>query len=53
MKQQETQLKSALLEATLWTQLLTEKERSDIPYQEARNRVIERLVKKYKNKIIK
>lgn len=52
IKGKEDQFKMALLEAITWEQSLTEEEKVSIPYREARNRVMMRIFKRYKNKII-
>ncbi len=49
----EKELKKALLEAAKWEEQLTEYERTKISFAEARQCVVERILEKYKNKILK
>lgn len=49
----EAELKKALMEAAKWDTQMTEHERSKVPYSEARELVVDRIVEKYKDKIIK
>jgi len=44
-------LKSALKEASWWNLQLTEYEKSEIFYDEARKRVLKRIFEKYKNSL--
>lgn len=46
-------LKEALLEASFWEHQLTDDEKSKITFEEARNQVIDRILVKYKSKILK
>jgi len=49
----EEELRNALLEASIWEGQLTEYERTQISFLEARKCVVDRIFEKYKNKIIK
>lgn len=46
-------LKEALLEASLWENQMTEDEKSKISFEQARKKVINRILAKYKSKILK
>lgn len=49
----ERELKEALLEAAKWEEQLTEFEATKINLSEARQLAIDRILQKYKNKILK
>jgi hypothetical protein len=49
----EEYFKKALLEAVKWESQLTEYERTKISFAEARQCVVDRILKKYKDKILK
>lgn len=49
----EEELKKALMEAARWETQLTPKEKSKITFGEARQLVVNRIFKKYKDKILK
>lgn len=49
----EKELKEALMEAAKWEYQLTKHEGSKLSYDKARQRVVNRIFKKYKDKIIK
>ena len=49
----EKELKEALMEAAQWEHQITKYEGTKLTYAKARERVVNRIFKKYKDKIIK